>query len=363
MESPEGHTIYANESFARFVGISPQESPQVFLSDRPVAEKLLAMIKQPETYQEAISRAERAQGPQAVEFQVHGYYNQVGQLVPVQRDIRMHLFQVQDEAGQLIGRGKIFNDVTKQNEGEQVKKNLLAIVSHELRTPLTAIKGYATSLLETDIEMDQSMQERFIRRIVEEGDRMADLVTDLLEMSQLEAGILKLSPQLLHLKTLLPSVLPGDETDHVHIHVPENLPLLYVDKRRLEMVLRNLFENARRYAGVDAIIEFAAHYEQSPTENGLYLSVIDNGPGLPQHAIERIFDRFYQVDGGRKRSSGGVGLGLAICRGFVEAHGGRIWAENRSDGVTGAIFHIWLPPKVLYPPGTQPNRFALPNAL
>jgi signal transduction histidine kinase len=363
LESPEGHTMYANESFARFVGISPQESPQVFLSDRPIAEKLLPMVKQPETYQKAVSRAERAQYPQVVEFQVHGYYNQVGQLVPVQRDIRMHLFQVRDEAGQLIGRGKIFNDVTEQNEVEQVKKNLLAIVSHELRTPLTAIKGYATSLLETDIEMDQSIQERFIRRIVEEGDRMADLVTDLLEMSQLEAGVLKLSPDLLHLKTLLPSVLPGDEADHVHVNIQEDLPLLYVDKRRIEMVLRNLFENARRYAGVDASIEFVARYKQDPTESGLYLSVIDNGPGLPQQAIERIFDRFYQVDGGRKRRSGGVGLGLAICRGFVEAHGGRIWAENRSDGVTGAIFHIWLPPRVLYPPGTRPNTFTLPNAL
>lgn len=363
LESPEGHTIYANESLARFVGISPQESQQVFLSDHPVEEKLQAMIKKPEAYQKAISRAERVQGPQAVEFQVHGYYNQVGQLVPVQRDIRMHLFQVRDEADQLIGRGKIFNDVTAQNEAEQVKKNLLAIVSHELRTPLTAIKGYATSLLETDIEMDQSIQERFIRRIVEEGDRMADLVTDLLEMSQLEAGTLKLAPQLLHLQTLLASVLSGDEASHIHIDVPEDLPLLYVDKRRIEMVLRNLFENARRYAGADASIEFVARYKQDQIEGGLHLSVIDNGPGLPQHALERIFDRFYQVDGGRKRSSGGVGLGLAICRGFVEAHGGRIWAANRADGVTGAVFHIWLPPKVLYPPGTRPDTFALPNAL
>jgi PAS domain S-box-containing protein len=363
LESPEGQIIYANESFARFVGISPQESQQAFLSEHPIEEKLLAMIKKPEAYQKAVSRAERMQGPQAVEFQVHGYYNQVGQMVPVERDIRMHLFQVRDEAGQLIGRGKIFNDVTAQNEAEQVKKNLLAIVSHELRTPLTTIKGYATSLLATDIEMDQSIQERFIRRIVEEGDRMADLVTDLLEMSQLEAGTLKLSPELLHLQIMLAAVLPDDEAGRVHMHIPENLPLLYVDRRRIEMVLRNLFENARRYAGADAHIEFAARYEPGPTESGLYLSVIDDGHGIPQHAIERIFDRFYQVDGGRKRSSGGVGLGLAICRGFVEAHGGRIWAENRSDGVTGAVFHLWLPPKVLYPPSTRPDTFALPNAL
>ena len=170
---------------------------------------------------------------------------------------------------------------------------------------------------------------------------MAELVTDLLEMSQREAGTLRLSPQLLHLKTLLASVLPDDETDHVHINIQKDLPFLYVDKRRIEMVLRNLFENARRYAGTDASIEFVARYEQGQTESGLYLSVIDSGPGLPQHTIERIFDRFYQVDGGRKRSSGGVGLGLAICRGFVEAHGGRIWAE--SSPAEGTAFHLLLP--------------------
>jgi two-component system sensor histidine kinase KdpD len=145
--------------------------------------------------------------------------------------------------------------------------------------------------------------------------------------------------------------------------MPENLPLLYVDHRRLEVVLRNLLQNARRYAGADANIEISARYEQDRTERGLYLSIADNGPGLPPQLTERIFDRFYQVDGGRERSSSGVGLGLAICRGFIEAHGGRIWAENRTDGATGAIFHIWLPPKVLHLPGSESNSFELRNAL
>ncbi|MDQ6642940.1 MAG: ATP-binding protein, partial [Chloroflexota bacterium] len=99
------------------------------------------------------------------------------------------------------------------------------------------------------------------------------------------------------------------------------------------------------------------------SDGGLYLSVSDNGSGIPPELTERIFDRFYQVDGGRKRSSGGVGLGLAICRGFIEAHGGRIWAENRTDGVSGAVFHIWFPAKLLYTRDSEQSTFELRNVL
>jgi signal transduction histidine kinase len=368
LESPEGQIVYANRSYTQFVGISPQEPLLDSYHDNDVLEnndnqlsgKLLEMIENPDAYQEALHQTEQSGEPQVVTFQTRGYYNQFGQLVPVRRDIRMRHFEVQDGAGQLIGRGKIFNDVTRQNEAEQVKKNLLAIISHELRTPLTSIKGYATSLLETDVDLGNAVQERFLRRIVEEGDRMADLVTNLLEMSQVEAGTMKLVPALHHLESLLEQVISGDEHHHIQIDIPANLPLLYVDRRRIEMVLRNIIENAKRYAGPKAVVEIAARYQAN---DGLYLDITDNGPGLPPHLTERIFDHFYQIDGSRERSSSGVGLGLAICRGFVGAHGGRIWAENRVDGTRGAIFHIWLPAKVLRTTEAQPDRFELHNAL
>jgi signal transduction histidine kinase len=359
LESPEGQVVYANRSFTQFVGASEQDFHLDIPADNQLAEKLQAMLENPDTYQEALSQAEQAGGSRVVAFQVRGYYNQVGQLMPAKRDIRMQHFEVRDRSGQLIGQGKIFNDVTRQNEAEQMKKNLLAIVSHELRTPLTAIKGFATSLLETDVEFDPAVQERFLRRIVEEGDRMADLVTNLLEMSQLEAGTLKLSPALYPLATLLPPCVQ-DEQQLIHVDIPADLPLLYVDRRRIEMVLRNLVENARCHAGEQAAIEIVARHQ---ADDGLYLSVADNGPGLPQDLTERIFEHFYQIDGGRERCKGGVGLGLAICRGFIEAHGGRIWAENRTDGTTGAVFHIWLPAKVLRAPVSQHSRLELRSAL
>jgi two-component system sensor histidine kinase KdpD len=180
-------------------------------------------------------------------------------------------------------------------------------------------------------------------------------------MSQLEAGTLKLSPALHHLETLLEPAIAVADCCTIHTSLPDDLPLLYVDRKRMEMVFRNLLENARRYAGVGALIEISARYEQESAERGLSLDIADNGPGLPAHLTERIFERFYQVDSGRERSSSGVGLGLAICRGFIEAHGGRIWAENRVDG--GAVFHIWLPPRVLHRPGEPRGTLKLHEAL
>ena len=365
LEDSAGQVIYANRRFTRFVGVSTQEILLDSFQESHLAERMEAMMEAPDGYREALSCAERGDGSQVIEFWMRGYYNQLGQLVPSRRHIRMRLFQVRDMAGQVIGRGKIFNDVTQQSGAEQVKKNLLAIVSHELRTPLTAIKGYATSLLETDIELDATTQRDFVQRIVEEEDRMAELVTSLLEMSQLEAGTLKLFPSLCRLDTLIQQAVDAAKIDQLHIHVslPVELPVLYIDRRRMEMVLRNLLENAQRYAGDEAEVEIAAHYALEQEDEGIYLTIADSGPGLPGDLTERIFDRFYQVDGGRERSSSGVGLGLAICRGFVEAHGGRIWAKNRTANGGGAIFSIWLPNRLLHVSDPQPNPFELGKAL
>ncbi|GHO88423.1 sensor histidine kinase [Dictyobacter formicarum] len=324
LEDPAGEVVYANQRFTQFVGMSTPTVAQDTFQRKHLTERMEALVEKPEVYLEALHHAESGTGSQVIEFQVHGYYNQLGQLVPSRRHIRMRLFQVRDMAGQVIGRGKIMSDVTRQNEAEQVKQNLLAIVSHELRTPLTTIKGYATSLLETDVEVDETMQRDFLLRIVEEEDRMAELVTSLLEMSQLEAGTLKLAPRLCRLDILLTRVIENDENRQLQIclSLPAEVPVVYIDQRRIEMVLRNLLENAKRYAGANAEIAIAVRYTQETEESGIRLSLEDNGPGLPADLTEHIFESFYQVDGGRERSSSGVGLGLAICRGFVEAHGG-----------------------------------------
>ncbi|MGH2494302.1 MAG: ATP-binding protein [Ktedonobacteraceae bacterium] len=352
LESPDGRIVYANHIFSREVGIPQQELINSTIQDHNLQERLSAMFDRPEGYHEVVEPVAKGRGPRIVEFPIRGSYKAHNQFVPAPRDIRMRLFHVRDAKGALIGRGRIFEDITRQNEAERIKSNLLAIVSHELRTPLTAIKGFATSLLEeTDGEMDTNWQEYGLSQIVAESNRMADLVTNLLEMAQVEAGTLKLYPGAYHLSSLLEDALAAvhQEQYHVQIDLPDDVPLLYVDGRRIQIVLRNLLENARRYGGPDVLIEISASYEHGQTKKrtGLTLHITDNGPGIPSHLVERVFDSFYQIDSGHERSSSGVGLGLAICRGFVEAHGGRIWAENRIDGKSGAVFYLWFPPMVL----------------
>jgi signal transduction histidine kinase/HAMP domain-containing protein len=352
LESPDGQIVYANHIFSREVGIPQQELMNSCIQDRNLQERLSTMLNRSESFHEVVEPISKGRGPHIVEFQIRGSYETHGQFVPAQRDIRMRLFHVRDAKGALIGRGRIFQDITKQNEVERIKRNLLAIVSHELRTPLTAIKGFATSLLEeAGDEVDTNWQEYSLSQIVEESNRMADLVTNLLEMAQVEAGTLKLNPGAYHLSSLLEDALASlpDDRYRVQINLPEDMPLLYVDGRRIQIVLRNILENAQRYGGPDVLIEISATYEHEQTKKrtGLTLHLSDNGPGIPPHLAGRVFDRFYQVESGHERSSSGVGLGLAICRGFVEAHGGRIWAENRTDRENGAVFHLWFPPMVL----------------
>jgi len=352
LESPDGQIVYANRIFSREVGIPQHELINSRIQDRNLQEMLSTMLDRSESYHEVVEPISKGRGSRIIEFQIRGSYKTHSQFVPALRDIRMRLFHVRDAKGALIGRGRIFQDITKQNEVERIKRNLLAIVSHELRTPLTAIKGFATSLLEeVGDEVDTNWQEYSLSQIVAESNRMADLVTNLLEMAQVEAGTLKLSPGSYHLSSLFEDALAvaSNEGCRVQIRLPEDVPLLYVDGRRIQIVLRNILENAQRYGGPDVLIEISATYEHEQTKKrtGLTVHITDNGPGIPSQLVERVFDRFYQIEGGHERSSSGVGLGLAICRGFIEAHGGRIWAENRADGKSGVVFHLWFPPMVL----------------
>lgn len=353
LESSDGRIVYANHIFSRAVGIPQQELINSPIQDKKLQERLSTMLDHPDqTYHEVMEPMVKGHGSHVVEFPLRGSYRMHGQFVSSHRDIRMRFFHVRDAKGTLIGRGRVFQDITKQNEVERIKRNLLAIVSHELRTPLTAIKGFATSLLEeSDGEVDISWQKYSLRQIVAESNRMADLITNLLEMAQVEAGTLKLYLGAYHLSSLLEEVLAivfGDRhQQQVRMSIPENIPLLYIDGRRIQIVLRNILENTQRYGGPDVLSEISVTYEHEQKRTGLTLHIADNGPGIPPHLVERIFDRFYQVESSHERSNGGVGLGLAICRGFVEAHGGRIWAENRADGKSGVVFHLWFPPAVL----------------
>jgi signal transduction histidine kinase len=254
-------------------------------------------------------------------------------------DLRLQSFDVTDEQGQLLGRGHLWLDVTGDKDLDRMKSALIATVSHELRTPLATIKGNITSLLADDVQWDAAAQREFLEVASAETDRLSALVTDLLDLSRLQAGTFRVHLEACALAPLAARAAararpaPGRR---LRLDLPPDLPLVNADSPRVEAVLRNLIENAVKYSPPEGTIALSAR-----VENGhVVVRVADEGPGIPAGLHTKVFDRFYRIEGGLARQTGGAGLGLAICKGFVEAHGGRIWVDASQ---TGAVFAFTLP--------------------
>jgi signal transduction histidine kinase len=243
---------------------------------------------------------------------------------------------VRDEAGAPLGQGLLLRDITREREVDLFKNTLLAAVGHELRTPLAAIKGHASTLLQDDVTWPIEDQRHFLQTISSEADRLAQMVSNLLDLSRVEAGLL-----LIHRAPCFPSELikesarrVGSAESAIEIDAPADLPLVDVDAPRIEVVVRNLLNNALAYG--DGVVRISARHDG----DFVVVAVADSGPGIDDDDLPYIFERFYRASHGQRRSSSGTGLGLAICRAFVEAHGGRIWAEKRGSG---AMISFTLP--------------------
>jgi two-component system sensor histidine kinase KdpD len=223
-------------------------------------------------------------------------------------------------------------------ETESMRSALLSSVSHDLRTPLASITGTASSLLEGDATFDPATRRMLLETLSEEAERLSRLVRNLLDMTRLQSGALRVSKEWHPLEEVIGAALGRMERPlrgrPVVTRVPEDLPLVPIDDVLIEQVLINLLENAVKYTPCGSEIELTAHV----SEGGVMVGVADRGAGIPPGDETRLFEKFYR---GRSTTSHGAGLGLAICRGIVEAHGGRIWAENRSGG--GASFQFTIP--------------------
>jgi two-component system sensor histidine kinase KdpD len=224
---------------------------------------------------------------------------------------------------------------------DTLRAALLSSVSHDLRTPLSSIKAAASSLQQKDVDWDAEARLSFAATIEREADRLNRLVGNLLDMSRIEGEALKPEKEWYPIDELVHDVL-----DHmqfllhgrdVRVSLPDDLPPVELDYLQMDQVLTNLLENAARYTPATSSIEISARV----IDDALEISIGDYGPGIPLNDLERIFDKFYRVLGSPRRGAMGTGLGLAVCRGLVEAHGGHIWAENREEG--GAIFRFTLP--------------------
>jgi two-component system sensor histidine kinase KdpD len=224
-------------------------------------------------------------------------------------------------------------------ETERARNALLSSVSHDLRTPLAAITGAATSLRDDAGTLSTATRWELAEMVAQEAGRLNRVIGDLLEMTRLESGAVPLRTEWHSLEETVGAALVrlekrlGDRP--IRTTIPADLPLVPFDDVLFERVVWNLVENADRHSPPGQPIELSAELD----EPFLRFEVADHGPGLPAGEEQRVFEKFYRGPG--EPPGSGVGLGLAICRGIVEAHGGSLWAANRPEG--GAVFTVQLP--------------------
>ena len=223
----------------------------------------------------------------------------------------------------------------------EIKTEFLAMISHELRTPLTSIKGFATTLLADDVTWEPQEQHDFIQTIFQETMRLQELIDHLLDLSRLEAGMLTIAVEPHSIYEIIEDAESQIKTltsGHVlQKNIPANLPLISVDTKRIAQVIVNLVKNSSIYAPKGTIISITV------TINGKFMqiNVSDQGPGIPPSDYKNVFKAFKRGTDAEKKYMQGAGLGLAICKGLVEAHGGRIWIKRKN--ISGASFSFTIP--------------------
>ena len=236
----------------------------------------------------------------------------------------------------------VLHEISDLRRLERVRQDFVANVSHEFRTPLTAIQGFAETLLSGALD-DPANRRRFVEIIREHAMRLARLTEDLLKLSRIEAGQLKLEFRPVSVAQLVESCVETAQLKAVpkrlslNVELPSGLPTVRGDANSLQEVLQNLLDNALQYTPGGGKIEVSA----SCSESRVIVTVADTGIGIPQAEQERIFERFYRVDEARSREAGGTGLGLSIARHIMEAHGGRLWVESAVG--EGSRFHFSIP--------------------
>ena len=313
--------LFANRGFAEILGLDvPPQSGSA----------LLEVVRQTELI-EAVRGV--LKGEPRVEAEI------------VTGTLRQHFFAVtvaSVSAAETSGAVIVLHDITELRKLERIRRDFVANVSHEFKTPLTAIQGFAETLLAGAID-DPQNRIRFLEIILEHSRRLARLTDDLLKLSKMDADKLELEIRRLGVSVFVESCIettqrPAAEKDlRISVKLPERLPDIAADRRRLAEVLQNLLDNAMQYtpAGGQIMVSASANGAE------MTFTVSDTGIGIPQADQPRIFERFYRVDVARSREVGGTGLGLSIAKHLVEAHGGRIWVH--SEVGQGSQFYFTVP--------------------
>ncbi len=250
---------------------------------------------------------------------------------------------IRSESGEVGSFVVTMQDLTDLEELEWLRAEFLAMVSHELREPLTSVKGSITTLLDATAALDAAEVVQFHRIINSQTDRMRAMITDLLDVARIEMGALSISPEPVEVALLVEDARSafqvGRRGNRLHVDLPPDLPRVMADRARMAQVLGNLLSNAARHSEETSAIRLSV----ARVDFDVAVSVSDDGRGVLPERLPQLFRKFNRVgDDSRGDGSERAGLGLAICKGIVEAHGGRIWAESDGPGL-GARFTFTLP--------------------
>ncbi|WP_186442712.1 cell wall metabolism sensor histidine kinase WalK, partial [Bacillus licheniformis] len=256
--------------------------------------------------------------------------------------LRVNFSVIQKEHGKIDGLIAVIYDVTEQEQIDQERREFVANVSHELRTPLTTMRSYLEALAEGAWQ-DPNIAPRFLNVTQNETERMIRLVNDLLQLSKFDSKDYQFNKEWIHFIRFFSLIIERFEmTKEQHVEFISNLPdrELYVeiDPDKITQVLDNIISNALKYSPEGGHITFSVDVNEE--EELLYVSVKDEGVGIPRKDVEKIFERFYRVDKARTRRLGGTGLGLAIAKEMVQAHSGDIWADSIEGKGTTITFTL-----------------------
>ena len=258
-----------------------------------------------------------------------------------ERWLRINAAAVFNSAAERDGTILVFHDLTRIKQLERTREEFVANVSHELRTPLSLIKGYVETLLD-GARNNPEVMERFLKIIERNALRLDLLIQDLLTISALESGRIKLNLQPVELHPLAEKVLADlhSKADGRGTALHNALPAMTAsaDANRLYQVLANLVDNAIKYGRSQGRVTVGGRITE---DKKIEAFVADDGPGIPPEALDRVFERVYRVDKARSRDQGGTGLGLSIVKHIVQSHGGEVWVE--SEPGKGATFFFTLP--------------------
>lgn len=258
-----------------------------------------------------------------------------------ERRLQVNAALITNSAGEREGTILVFHDLTRLKQLERTREEFVANVSHELRTPLSLIKGYVETLLD-GARTDPEVAERFLKIIERNARRLDLLIQDLLTISALESGQMKLDLQPVNLRALVEKVFSDlkPSAENKNIKLENALPdfICPGDEGRLNQALSNLVENAIKYGRPQGRVIVGG---KKSNNDKMEISVRDDGPGIPPESLDRVFERFYRVDKARSREQGGTGLGLSIVKHIVLAHGGEVRVESELG--KGATFYFTLP--------------------